>query len=208
MYSPEKPSQPTADSGEVHQLESRKSALETYRAFYSIYNQETFLDTNGRMSSDILIGGRALHCDETGDASTHLIIRQYDDAHYFPGRRRFVNGRPEHIFTYDADGFVVVTTNGNTIDRWHVDNAHGIHSGRIDGVVNQYRPELENVHMQLSSADRNTRKELTFNRATGLGTMTLDSKRLGWILGEQDTARQQARIFETAPTIGHIATAS
>ena len=192
----------------VHQLESRMSAVETYQAFYNLYGQAELLDTNGRLSSEILLADRALYCDESNDASTHLIVRQYNDAVVHPGRRRFLDGQPEHFFPYDSDSFVVVTTDGDTIDRWVVRSAYGIHPGRLDTVLNPYYANRETLYFQLSSPDGQTQRSLQFNRETGSGTMTLPSGNMGWILSEFDTLRQLDRIREQAPSIGHIATAS
>lgn len=204
----EQGTQKLSEGAEVHQLEARMSAVETYKAFYSIYGQADFLDTNSRLSCSLLLPGRALYCDESGDAATHVIVREYNDAPWYPSRKMLGATPSQRMIPYDPGSFVVVTSDGDSIDRWHVLAAHGIYDGEIDAVVNQYNSGQETIFMDLKSADSQMRRKLQFNRANSTGTMTLRTGNVGWILDQRATELQMARIMEPVQAIGHIATAS
>lgn len=191
----------------IHSLELRKQPHEVYEAFYNLYGAEGFVDTDGSTSSGHIIEGRVLHDDMYGQRDVHLIVRQRDGILLPPSHRRRYENRIQHLFSYSEETFIVATTDGASIERWQVVNAYGIHEGRIDAILQPYRPENETVHVQLVNSLGNG-AELSFNMASGCGTMSLPEGRVGWILGEVESGLERARVMNLTAVLGHTATAS
>lgn len=197
----------TQEHASVHTLELRKQPQEVYEAFYNLYGSEEFIDIDGSASHGILINGRVLHDDLSGNRNTHLIVRCREGVMLPAGRRQGQGDRVQHVFPYVAETFIVATTDGKSIDRWQTINAYGIHEGKIDTILNPYRPEREMVQLRLVN-DLGNHAFLKFNMGLGYGMMTLPEDHSGWILDAADSDVERSRVLATASDIGHVATAS
>lgn len=202
--------EPFRVNAEIHGLESRRTTPEVYAAFYNLYAGPAYQDGDG-VESSILLGPRVVHIDETQDRSQHLVVRIKEGTRYFQSRRERNGDEVRHYLPYEASGFIVATTDGTGIERWRVQDVHGVHEGLIDGICNQYQPEKETIHMSVVSESGNKQK-LTFNMATGLGNVNFGQGSLGWILSDLESAHERQRIVppteEQVARLGHLAVVS
>ena len=194
--------------GPVHRIESRRSSLETYAAFYELYGGDTFVDMDGSICQDAVIGGRVLHRDNPFDRSMHLIVHEKDGNRRFGSTTRTVKGQPEHTMQYDPSGFVAITTDGVDIQRWQAHSVQGVYIGHLDTVMNPYMPANETLFIGLIATDGAAKANLEFNVGTMAGMMRFSDGGTGWILGERDSQAERARVLEAAAAIGHSAVAS
>lgn len=209
MYNQEHKSQLTADGGEVHQLESRKSALETYETFYQLYGEDA-LQNYG--FSTIL--NRVLHMDETEDRSTHFVIAKAD----VPKRQIREHydrlGVPAHFIPYKPNDIIVASTDGNLITEYDVVSAYGMYRAHLNDTDSKYDPHYETMELSLlpSMAVRSINHVIRaeFNLGTGYGTVAMGERPCGWVLSDQESTRIRNIILTPALTqsVGHTAMAS
>lgn len=187
--------QPNIQTAEVHELDQYRSAEQTYAAFYQLYGGENFQFDDGSTSRYMLLGGQVLHFDAVGndvpqDRSMHMIIREKDGV-LNPRIQRRGSKKTGFEFTvpYRFDNYLVVSTDGDSIQRWEIKNMLGTYEGHIDPIVNQYRPEKEIIHLgliALSEGAQNSIK-LEINAAHRTGSAVLGNGRKGWLLSYQDS---------------------
>lgn len=195
------------EQGEIHQIEQYRTPSEVYAAFYELYGGEVLKDVStGMTSTGMLLDGRVLHIDETADRSTHIIVRRADirtpAVTHLPYR-----GQPNHCLYYKAKDFMVVTTDGSGIEIWDVKDASGTYEGRIDTILNPYKPERETMTLSLINNSGTEKRKLEFNKATGEGTMNSYGGYGGWILKAEDS-RQERNKQLAILHLGHKAIAS
>jgi hypothetical protein len=200
---------PLWGTAEVHGLEARRTTAEVYAAFYNLY-AEAYQDGDG-VSSSLLMSPRIIHVDETGDRSQHIVVRQKDsDGLVRPMSRVFYSKTYQLNVPYWPEHFIVATTDGETINQWTVETAHGIYEGRIVQPLHPYDPENETIRLEL--VKDGVRNKLTFNAATGLGRFGMGNQNAGWILSDVESAHERHRIVppteEQVARVGHLAIVS
>lgn len=189
---------------------------EVYEQFYCIYGADHFVDQEDMRPAmpAPVVDGRVLHFDHPEiSRATHLIVRQKR------GISRYVRGQlfeeePEFSYvSYPEKTFIVATTDGNSITRWHVRSAHGIVNDPPDAEIEDfpynpidrpYEPSVTTFHLDLS--DQNgSRARLVYNSVDGNGTMEIDGQ-LGWILDARDSAiEKQVALQQIPDDVGHAA---
>jgi hypothetical protein len=184
MSNPEQESQLTADSGEVHQIESRKSALDTYETFYRLYDNAALQKRGFRA-----ILNRVLHIDETEDRSHHFVVA-HAEVPLLPIRRKYDHkGVPVHHVPYNPGNIMVASTDGESITEYSVLNAHGTYRAHLNGTTHGYDPIHEKLELSLQADVSKKLITAGFNMATGDGTVHIEGQYCGWILSEPESAR-------------------
>ena len=101
-------------------------------------------------------------------------------------------GRPMTQLVYDPTGFLIVTTDGKSIQQWQATRVYGMHP-RIDAVVQQYVPVLEDLCFDIV-AESGEEARLNLSRNGMAGSLDFGGSQFGWIL----TAEQSLSDTETA----------
>ena len=179
MYSPEQQNQSLTDIGEVHQLESLKSVLETYETFYRLYGPPAL---QKRGFTPLL--NRVIHIDETEDRSHHFVVAHADKP-MPPIRRKYGYLKsPEHYIPYNSQDMLVASTDGESITEYDIMNAFGTYRAYLNETTHQYDPANERVELALLSDVSKHVITAEFNMASGNGMVHLDGQYRGWILSD------------------------
>lgn len=209
MYNQEHENQLITDGGEVHHLESRKSALETYETFYQLYGQSEL-----RQYGFSTILNRVLHEDETEDRSTHFVIARADAPRRQIREHYDRHGVPVHYITYKPQDIIVASTDGDLITEYDVVSAYGVYRAHLNHTDSKYDPHNETMDLSLlpNFAARSIHHVIKaeFNVATGHGTVAMGERQCGWVLSDQESKRIRDIILTPSLTqnVGHAAIAS
>lgn len=200
-----------APSFEVIRSLDQAEVRRSYAEFFEVFGNPLLNDA-GEVASRVLLPPRVLHFDADTVALHCLAIHSHV-------RRRTLSGHPRHAptgeqtyqFMYNPRDFRVVTCDENGITDWKIIGALGTHHGPISPIDQQFDPAKIELELTLShpSDEQRSMQQLQFWPTSQMGTMEVDSDRLGWILDEHSSRQRQAELLSmVASPLGYAAMAS